>query len=175
MYIAAELTNALRGTGPTRGRRPEFATPRRPSLLWLLLEGNAKEHRMPSSVESEIHSRLESFVQDLTSLIRESAMELVSEALGDRGSSRRGGARRAAGAAPSTRPTKGAKRDPKVLAALTEKLGAFIKKTPGQRIEQIGKALGTPTKELALPVKKLISAKKISTKGQKRATTYFPR
>ena len=73
-----------------------------------------------------------------------------------------------------TRP-KGAKRDPRVLEALTEKLGAFIKKNPGQRIEEIGKALGTRTKDLVLPVKKLIAAKKVSTKGEKRATKYFPR
>jgi predicted transcriptional regulator len=62
-----------------------------------------------------------------------------------------------------------------LLEALTEKLGAFIKKNPGQRIEQIGKALGTPTKELALPVKKLLAAKRIATRGQKRSTKYFPR
>jgi hypothetical protein len=132
---------------------------------------------MPSTVESEIRSRLESFVQDLTAMIRASAMELVRDALGRQGGAprRRAGARRASTVVTSARRPKGAKRDPEVLAALTEKLGAFIKKTPGQRIEQIGKALGTPTKELALPVKKLTAAKKISTKGQKRATTYFPR
>ena len=73
----------------------------------------------------------------------------------------------------SGRRAKGAKRDPRLLQALTDKLGDYIKKNPGLRIEQIGKALGTPTKDLALPVKKLVAAKKISTKGQKRATTYF--
>jgi hypothetical protein len=40
---------------------------------------------------------------------------------------------------------------------------------------EIGKALNTSTKELALPVKKLVGAKPLSTKRQKRATTYFPR
>src|SRR5206468_1714324 len=101
----------------------------------------------------------------------------VRDALGEQNSSRprRSGARRTGAVATSPRRSKGVKRDPEVLEALTDKLGAFIKKTPGQRIEQIGKALGTPTKELALPVKKLVAAKKISTKGQKRATTYYPR
>jgi hypothetical protein len=130
---------------------------------------------MPSSIESEIHSRLEAFAQDLIAVIRASALELVSEALGGQATSARHGTNSAAVAPPRSRRPKGAKRDPKALAALTEKLGAFIKKTPGQRIEQIGKAMGTATKELALPVKKLLLAKKISTKGQKRATTYFPR
>ena len=41
-------------------------------------------------------------------------------------------------------------------------------------MEAIGKALGTPTKDLNLPVKKLLAAKKIRVEGQKRATEYFP-
>ena len=133
---------------------------------------------MPSSVESDIRSRVEAFVEELTAMIRASALDLVNEALGEGGSrpGRRAGGRRAvAVAAPSARRPKGAKRDPKMLAALTDRLGDYIKKNPGNRIEQIGKALGTPTKDLALPVKKLLAAKKIATKGQKRATTYFGR
>lgn len=134
---------------------------------------------MPSSVESDIRSRVEAFVEELTAMIRASALDLVNEALGEGGSrpGRRGGGRRPAAAAvvSTGRRAKGAKRDPKMLQALTDRLGDFIKKNPGQRIEQIGKALGTPTKDLALPVKKLLAGKKISTKGQKRATTYFGR
>jgi hypothetical protein len=132
---------------------------------------------MPSSVESDIRSRVEAFVEELTTMIRASALDLVNEALGEGGSrpGRRPAGRRAAAPAASGRRAKGAKRDPKLLAALTDRLGDYIKKNPGNRIEQIGKALGTPTKDLALPVKKLLAAKKISTKGQKRATTYYGR
>jgi hypothetical protein len=67
----------------------------------------------------------------------------------------------------------GAKRPPAELAKLTEKLGEFIQAHPGLRIEAISKALGAPTKELNLPVKKLIAAKKIRSQGHKRATEYF--
>jgi hypothetical protein len=129
---------------------------------------------MVTPIDSEIRSRVEAFAEEIAALVRASAMDMVQEALGGGGGVRRGGRGRAPAARASTRP-KGAKRDPRVLEALTEKLDAFIKKNPGQRIEQIGKALGTPTKELALPVKKLITAKKISTKGQKRSTKYFSR
>jgi hypothetical protein len=130
---------------------------------------------MPSPVESDIRSRVEAFVDEITALIRTSALEVVSEALGEGGSrpAARGRARAVAAVVSSGRRAKGAKRDPRLLQALTDKLGDYIKKNPGLRIEQIGKALGTPTKDLALPVKKLIAGKKISTKGQKRATTYF--
>jgi len=135
---------------------------------------------MPSSIESEIVSRAETLVEELTALIRESALAIVQDALGAQRMPSRGGrgTRASAVRAPAQstgRRRKGAKRDPRELQALTDQLGAFVKKSPGLRIEQIGKALGTPTKDLALPVKKLVAAKKISTKGQKRATTYFAR
>jgi hypothetical protein len=67
----------------------------------------------------------------------------------------------------------GEKRPPAELAKLTEKLGEYIKAHPGLRIEPIGKALSTPTKDLSLPIKKLLAAKKIRSEGQKRATEYF--
>jgi hypothetical protein len=129
---------------------------------------------MPNDVEAEIRARLEQFASELTTLIQESAMSRVADAFSGSAPVRRG--RRAGAVAPAQRVTrgkKGQKRDPQLLEALTEKLGAFILQNPGLRIEQIGKSLGVVTKDLALPVKKLVAAKRISTKGQKRATTYF--
>jgi hypothetical protein len=67
----------------------------------------------------------------------------------------------------------GEKRPPAELAKLTEKLGDYIKAHPGERMEAIGKALGVPTRELNLPVKKLLAARRIRTQGHKRATEYF--
>jgi len=69
---------------------------------------------------------------------------------------------------------KGGKRDPKELAKLVEHLYGAIKKKPGSRIEEIGKAMGVPTKELALPVIKLLAGKRIKKTGTRRATKYFP-
>jgi hypothetical protein len=40
-------------------------------------------------------------------------------------------------------------------------------------MDAIGKALGTATKDLILPVKMLLAAKTIRTKGEKLATEYF--
>ena len=130
---------------------------------------------MPNDVEAEIRARLEQFATRLTALIQQSAMSSVEDAFGGSGPARRGrgshGGVVAAARAPRAR--KGQKRAPGLLEALTEKLGSFITKNPGLRIEQIGQTLGVATKELALPVKKLIAAKRVSTKGQKRATTYY--
>ena len=46
-------------------------------------------------------------------------------------------------------------------------------KHPGLRIEQINKQLGTTTKDLALPIRKLIAEGALKTKGEKRSTAYF--
>ena len=44
---------------------------------------------------------------------------------------------------------------------------------PGLRIEQINAELGTSTKALVLPIKKLLAAKAIKTTGTRRSTKYF--
>ncbi|HVJ19130.1 MAG TPA: hypothetical protein VM686_27110 [Polyangiaceae bacterium] len=75
----------------------------------------------------------------------------------------------------STARAKGAKRSTDELERLTGELDAYVRQNPGQRIEQIGKAIGVATKELRLPALKLIEAGKLKTKGQKRATQYLPR
>jgi len=69
---------------------------------------------------------------------------------------------------------RGAKRTAEDIEVLSEKFAAFVKASPGLRIEQINKELGTTTKDLALPIRKLIADGKIAAKGQKRSTTYFP-
>jgi hypothetical protein len=68
----------------------------------------------------------------------------------------------------------GTKRDPEKLAALTDELLQYIKGHPGQRIEQIGKAMGESTKALALPARKLVKDGFVKTSGVRRATTYSP-
>ena len=76
---------------------------------------------------------------------------------------------KAVSAAPKS---KGEKRDPAALEALTAELQSYILNTPGQRIEQIAAAMGVTTQSLALPVKKLLAAGAIGKQGNKRATVY---
>src|SRR6478752_811534 len=140
---------------------------------------------MANSLDDRIRARVEQFASELAELIRESAMETVSVALaGARPSPGRGGRRGAAavaavgrggrGRAAASR-EKGAKRPPDEIERLTGRLLDYVKGNPGQRIEQIADGMGTSTKELNLPAKKLISGKQLKTKGQKRATQYFSR
>lgn len=131
-----------------------------------------------AAMTDALRSLVEQFVQDLTAAIEANVLEAVRAGLQDAGAPLRtrvskGGHRTPAYA--TARAPKGRKRHPKELEALTNKLRAYIVKNPGQRIEQIATGLGTLTKDLTLPAKKLLAAKQLATKGQKRATTYFPK
>ena len=131
-----------------------------------------------ANISDTVRAALDSFVDDISNLINQAALESVEQALAAASSIPGKRGRGAGGAAPmsvslSTSRKKGAKRTPEELEQLIKKLHGYIAKNPGQRIEQIASGLDISTKELNLPAKKLISEKKLSTKGQKRATTYF--
>ena len=122
----------------------------------------------------QIQTIIENFVAELTAALSEASHAAISEALGGAPTKPAVTARK--GKAPKApKKVKGAKRSAEDLAKLTQSLATYVKRNPGQRIEQIGKALGVATKELVLPAKKLIAEKRVSTKGQKRATTYLAR
>jgi len=65
------------------------------------------------------------------------------------------------------------KRSPEDLAKLKDRVLAIVAKNPGARAETISKALEVPNKDIVLPIRKLIDEKKLSSKGQKRATEYY--
>jgi hypothetical protein len=157
-----------------------------------------------SNAENNIKNRVDAFVNDLSDLIRQSALEAVAEALKKGGEvssapvARRPGrpakvveapvaakpagkpgrpakSSSAASQAAAAKRRAGEKRSPVLLAQVTDQVGNHIKSNPGQGVEQIAKALSTTTKELTLPIRKLLGDKKITSKGQKRATRYFPK
>ncbi len=107
------------------------------------------------------------FVSRLREVIRRQALEAIHESLA--GSS---GKPRAAATTNGARGKRGHKRDPGALEALQHKFLGFVAKHPGLRIEQINKELSTTTKDLQLPIRKLIAEGRIKAKGAKRSTTY---
>jgi hypothetical protein len=130
--------------------------------------------------QNDMNHAVQGFVAQITELARRAALNTLESAFGGH-TSRSAGTR--AVAAPATtnvvhagrpRGGRGAKRTAADLESLSAKFASFVKSHPGLRIEQINKELGTTTKDLALPIRKLIAERMISAKGQKRSTTYFP-
>jgi len=106
---------------------------------------------------------IDAFVTQLTQIAREEAARVVLGGFGPiKGIANHA---RASG--------RGEKRSHESLEGLQEKLRGYIAKHPGLRVEEINRALGTNTKDLALPIRKLIASKSIRTIGQRRATKYF--
>lgn len=132
----------------------------------------------PSSLDQQVRAHIDSFVQELSTLVRHAAIESIQAALGAapavaRGRRRPRGARNAAPTAPSRR--KGGKRTPEDVAKAAELVLGYVKANAGQRLEQMARGLKMTTNDLKLPVAKLMEARKLSTKGQKRGMKYFIR
>src|ERR1700733_3703868 len=129
-----------------------------------------------SNFQQEMNQVVDGFVAQITELARRAALGLLEETFASHGAGRATAVVSPRGAAPVGRPRggRGAKRRPEDLEALCNQFASFVKSHPGLRIEQINKELGTTTKDLALPIRKLIAESRITAKGQKRSTAYFP-
>ncbi|MFN0006697.1 MAG: hypothetical protein ACKVXR_02225 [Planctomycetota bacterium] len=130
---------------------------------------------MPNStLDQEIQSRIQSFLTELSALVKKSALESVQTALaGGASTNGRRGPGRPRKIGSSARAGKRAKRSSEQVDAMAARVLAQVRSKQGQRLEQISKAMKLPSKELKLPVAKLLAAKKLKTKGQKRGTQYF--
>ena len=119
-----------------------------------------------SDFQAEMNRVVTDFVNQITELARAAARNMIDEALGKGGKIALGGGRRRGRG-------RGGKRTAAELDKMDDQFQAFVAKHPGLRIEQINKQLGTTTKDLALPIRKLIADGTIKTKGAKRSTAYF--
>ena len=135
-------------------------------------------------LDTEIQSRISSFLDELSQLVKRQALEAVHEALGGAaGPARRGPGRpRKVTVRPGRRPRAMAKRavkgkrirrSPEDLAKLQATILATVRAKQGQRLEEIGRAMRTDTGVLKRPVAMLLASKKLKTQGKKRGTKYF--
>jgi hypothetical protein len=132
-------------------------------------------------MNGQITGLVNNFVAQVAALARQAALQTLEGAL-SKGSFSTPSPRATNGKGPRRAPTlampklpKGAKRPAEQLEAIKGKLLEHIQANPGQRVEQINQALGTATKDLALPIKKLLADGAIKSEGEKRATAYFPK
>jgi predicted HTH transcriptional regulator len=122
-----------------------------------------------ATLQSDIQRLVDSFVAQVTELARRAAMNSLETAFG------RGGGRSASATGlPRVGRGRGAKRTMAELEQLQDEFLTFVTKNPGLRIEQINKQLNTTTKDLQLPIRKLLAEGYLKAKGKKRSTTYFP-
>ncbi|WP_394845142.1 hypothetical protein LZC95_49970 [Pendulispora brunnea] len=135
-----------------------------------------------SNLKNEINRLAETFAQGVLAAIRGASLDEISGGGDGRARSSSAKAPEAARGRGSSAPkAPGAKRGGRLHRRSEEELGAIgdniialLKNHPeGLRAEQIRAELNLDAKELPRPIKDLLAAKKLKTKGQKRATTYF--
>jgi hypothetical protein len=119
-------------------------------------------------VERRIRAKIEVFVAELTELVAEAALQSVAEALRGLGkpSSRKPAPRALSQKTPRGRASGTAKRS---RGEIDETAGTVL------AIDEGNPGLGViATKDLVLPIKRLMSAGAITSKWQKRSTKFYP-
>jgi hypothetical protein len=140
--------------------------------------------RPMSNIQSQIHALARSFVDQVVEVLRGASLrDLVSHEGGPSGAGRparspasnAGAAPAAAPAAKAARPNERLARRSadEIQAALDKIVGLLKKHKDGLRAEEIRSNLGMLAKEMPRILKEGLAAKKLTSKGQKRATTYF--
>jgi hypothetical protein len=131
-------------------------------------------------MKADIRTRVDSFVNDLSELIRRAALEAVQQALGAElaPAGRRTGAapkqqagRKKASSKAAGRKVKGASTEDVVQTA--GELLAVIRSEPGKRLEEIARNLNTSTDALRPAISMLLEEGRVRTEGKARGTRYL--
>jgi hypothetical protein len=128
------------------------------------------------TLDTEIRSKIDAFVEELTAHVKKAALDSVHAALGNGVAPARRGPGRPRMNVNVGRPAKATmpgKRTPEEVAAAAERITSYVRQHPGQRLEQIAAGLGTASHDLKLPVIKLLASKTLRKTGEKRGTQYF--
>ena len=134
-----------------------------------------------SKLDTQIRDRITAFVDELAGLVRATAIESVTEALEGDGAAparrrgprrpRKGTARKKTTGRPRGRRARRSSGDVDATAA---KVASHVRSNPNQTVTEIGEALGLSSKDLRLPIQKLLEEKQVRTTGQRRGTRCHP-
>jgi hypothetical protein len=113
---------------------------------------------MNQKMQEELRARIEAFAADIVAVLQRAVADSVSQAL--------------TGATVSAPAPKRRGRPPSTKSVDLEVLFREISREGDRRSEQIAKALGTSTKSLVSPLKRLLNDKRIKAKGKARGTSY---
>src|SRR5690349_12002406 len=117
--------------------------------------------------QEQLDARVSSFTADITSILRRAVERAVSDALLV-SKTHRPRAKSSSTASPAAKRPKSGRGS----SLDTETVLREVKRKGGRRVEEIAKSLRTSTKSLALPLRKLIAANKVKTRGNRRGTRY---
>jgi hypothetical protein len=131
-----------------------------------------------TKLKSALNDLVSSFADSVLAVIRESSLEdLLSESGKAKGGSRREHAGKAEQLPLDLKPkasSRLARRSPEEIAQVVNKVVLLVKThKEGMRAEEIRRKLGLLPKEMPRILKDGLASKKLTAKGQKRATTYF--
>lgn len=124
---------------------------------------------MPT-LDNEIRSRVESFVAEISSLIRQAALDAAVDALRGQGTGSYTGAKR--GPKPGKKQGGRIRRTEAQIQQTMSKVLSFVESHAGSRAEEIRTALNLTAPQTADSLKRLVAEKSLKSKGQRRATAY---
>jgi hypothetical protein len=130
-----------------------------------------------ADLDATIRRLVDNFVEELTGLVRQAAVDAAVSALkGTGGSVKVGGRRAAKRSGPKTR-AKGGRRSPEEIKKTLGKVLRYIKENKGTRSETIRKELGLSATQTGDALLRLLdpkgpTGKVIAKKGSRRSTTY---
>lgn len=116
---------------------------------------------MNDQLKNQLDARIQSFAAEITAILQSAVADAIASALADPRA--KAVSRASAPAAPRAK----ARAAMDASALLRE-----VTRKPGQRMEELAKSLGTPTKVLRTPMAALLAAKKVKKSGQARGTKY---
>jgi hypothetical protein len=130
-----------------------------------------------STLRSALDALAESFADSVLEVVRSSNLDEIIGAQGvraNRVATTPSSVKLTRPTAKSAKPGRLPRRSVEDIAAVLGQIIALVKKNrDGLRAEEIRANLGLEAKELPRVLKEGIATKKLRTKGQKRATTYF--
>jgi hypothetical protein len=127
-----------------------------------------------ADIDTQIQRHIESFVRELSALVREAAVESVQQALGGRAGAHHA-VKTSADAAPARRAPagkRGGERSPEQIAATVNAVLAFIKAHPKVKSEVVRKEMKLARPVVQDAIDRLKAAKKVTMKGTRRAAQY---
>lgn len=145
---------------------------KRPRVTIQLIANNihGTTHDM-TDIANQVRSLIETFTVNIAALVRQDTLRQISEALSGVGkiTVRRGPGRPRGPAAKKP----GEKRTALDLEKTSAAVFACITSNPGLGVESLAIRISMPSRDLKLPIKKLLADGLVKTKGQRRGTKYF--